>query len=136
MPEEKLAKLTMQPCGNMDRDALSWVLPRGDDRLHLLNQQVLITLGREAKLLPSSVVNQFAEEKAAEIEEQQGFMDGRKQMRELKEQIADELLPRAFERRRTIWAWIDPEFALMIGEVAKLLTEVVAALVGEKSAAN
>lgn len=117
--EEKLAKLTMQPCGNMDRETLGWLSPRGDDRLlHVLNQQVLITLGMEAKLLPSSVVNQFAEEKAAEIEEQQGFKVGKKQMRELKEQVTDELLPRAFVRRRTTWAWIDPVNGWLVVDAA------------------
>lgn len=117
--EEKLATLTLQPCGNMDRETLGWVSPRGDDRLlHVLNQQVLIVLGQEAKLLPSSVVNQFAEEKAAEIEEQQGFKVGKKQMRELKEQVTDELLPRAFVRRRTTWAWIDPVNGWLVVDAA------------------
>ncbi|MDP2431915.1 MAG: recombination-associated protein RdgC [Pseudomonadota bacterium] len=117
--EEKLATLTMQPCGNMDRETRGWVSPRGDDRLlHVLNQQVLITLGMEAKLLPSSVVNQFAEEKAAEIEEQQGFKVGKKQMRELKDQVTDELLPRAFVRRHQSWAWIDPVNGWLVVDAA------------------
>ncbi len=117
--EEKLAKLTMQPCGKMDRETLGWISPRGDDRLlHVLNRQVLIALGQEAKLLPSSVVNQFAEEKAAEIEEQQGFKIGKKQMRELKEQVTDELLPRAFTRRRVTHAWIDPVNGWLVVDAA------------------
>jgi len=117
--EEKLATLTMQPCGNMDRETRGWMSPRGDDRLlHVLNQQVLITLGMEAKLLPSSVVNQFAEEKAAEIEEQQGFKVGKKQMRELKDQVTDELLPRAFVRRHQTWAWIDPVNGWLVVDAA------------------
>jgi recombination associated protein RdgC len=117
--EEKLATLTMQPCGNMDRETRGWVSPRGDDRLlHVLNQQVMIALGMEAKLLPSSVVNQFAEEKAAEIEEQQGFKVGRKQLRELKEQVTDELLPRAFVRRYQTWAWIDPVNGWLVVDAA------------------
>ncbi|MDP2831933.1 MAG: recombination-associated protein RdgC [Pseudomonadota bacterium] len=117
--EEKLATLTMQPCGNMDRETRGWMSPRGDDRLlHVLNQQVLLTLGMEAKLLPSSVVNQFAEEKAAEIEEQQGFKVGKKQMRELKDQVTDELLPRAFVRRHQTWAWIDPVNGWLVVDAA------------------
>ena len=117
--EETLATRTMQPCGNMDRETRGWVSPRGDDRLlHVLNQQVLITLGMEAKLLPSSVVNQFAEEKAAEIEEQQGFKVGKKQMRELKDQVTDELLPRAFVRRHQTWAWIDPVNGWLVVDAA------------------
>lgn len=107
--EDKLATQTLQPCGNMDRERLGWVSPRGDERLlYVLNQQVLIALGVESKLLPAAVVNQVAEEKAEEIAEQQGFKLGKKQMRELKEQVTDELLPRAFVRRHSTHAWIDP----------------------------
>ena len=29
-------------------------------------------------------------------------------MRDLREQVYEELLPRAFVRRRTVWAWADP----------------------------
>jgi recombination associated protein RdgC len=117
--EDKLATLTMQPCGNMDRETRGWVSPRGDDRLlHVLNRQVLIALAVEQKLLPSSVVNQFAADKAAQIEEQQGYKVGRKQMRELKEQVTDELLPRAFVRRRLTWAWIDPVNGWLVVDAA------------------
>ena len=107
--DEQLALQALQPCGNLDRESQGWVSPRGDDRLaYVLNQQVLVALGAESKLLPGSIVTQFANERAAELEEQQGYKLGRKQMRELKEQITDELLPRAFVRRRVTYAWIDP----------------------------
>jgi recombination associated protein RdgC len=106
---DSLARNALQPCGNQDKESQGWVSPRGDDRLlHVLNQQVLIALGVEQKLLPGSIVTQFAKDRAAELEEQQGYKLGRKQMRELKDQITEELLPRAFVRRRVTWAWIDP----------------------------
>ena len=33
---------------------------------------------------------------------------GRKQLKELRERVTEELMPRAFTRRRTTYAWIDP----------------------------
>jgi recombination associated protein RdgC len=117
--EESLARNALQPCGNMDKESQGWVSPRGDDRLlHVLNHQVLIALGVEQKLLPGSIVTQFANDRAAEIEEQQGYKLGRKQMRELKEQITDELLPRAFVRRRVTYAWIDPVNGWLVVDAA------------------
>jgi recombination associated protein RdgC len=117
--ESDLARNALQPCGNMDMDSQGWVSPRGDDRLlHVLNQQVLIALGVEQKLLPGSIVTQFAKDRATEIEEQQGYKLGRKQLRELKEQITDELLPRAFVRRRVTWAWIDPVNGWLVVDAA------------------
>lgn len=117
--EEQLARQALQPCGNQDKESQGWVSPRGDDRLlHVLNQQILIALGVEQKLLPGSIVTQFAKDRVAEIEEQQGYKLGRKQLRELKEQITDELLPRAFVRRRVTWAWIDPVNGWLVVDAA------------------
>ena len=117
--EDQLARQALQPCGNQDKESQGWVSPRGDDRLlHVLNKQILIALGIEQKLLPGSIVTQFAKDRAAELEETQGYKLGRKQMRELKEQITDELLPRAFVRRRMTWAWIDPVNGWLVVDAA------------------
>ncbi|MDB5761086.1 MAG: rdgC [Herminiimonas sp.] len=107
--EACLAPQAFAPCTSLDMQSQGWVSPRDNGRLvHTVNRQMLLLLGTEKKLLPASVINQVAKAKAAEIEEQQGFKPGRKQMREIKEQVADELLPRAFSIRRNTWTWIDP----------------------------
>ena len=108
--EEALLRHPLQGCGNMDMESRGWVAPRGDGDVlvHSLNGQMLIALGVEQKLLPASVIRQYAKARAEEIEEQQGYRPGRKQMREIMERVTDELLPRAFTRRRTTYAWIDP----------------------------
>ncbi|MFA7318937.1 MAG: recombination-associated protein RdgC, partial [Sulfuricella sp.] len=108
--EEALAGLAFQPCGNMDMQSRGWLAPRGEGGalVHALKSQMLIALGVEQKLLPSAIINQYAQERAEEIEEQQGYKPGRKQLREIRERVAEELLPRAFARRRKTYAWIDP----------------------------
>jgi recombination associated protein RdgC len=108
--EAALASLAFQPCGNMDMQSRGWLAPRGEGGalVHVLKDQMLIALGVEQKLLPSAVINQHAQERAEEIEEQQGYKPGRKQLREIRERVAEELLPRAFSRRRRTYAWIDP----------------------------
>jgi recombination associated protein RdgC len=108
--EEALASMAFQPCGNMDMQSRGWLAPRGEGGalVHVLKEQMLIALGVEQKLLPSAVINQHAQERAEEIEEQQGYKPGRKQLREIRERVAEELLPRAFARRRKTYAWIDP----------------------------
>ena len=86
-----------------------WASPRDDGGLvHTVNGQMLISLCTEKKLLPASVIKEVTKAKALEAEERQGYKPGRKQMRELKEQVTDELLPRAFSVRRRIGIWIDP----------------------------
>ncbi|MFC3107435.1 recombination-associated protein RdgC [Undibacterium arcticum] len=93
---------------SMNLENQGWAAPRDKGGLvHAVNRQFLLMLCTEKKLLPSSVVNQVTKARAVEIEEQQGFAPGRKQMKDLKEQVTDELLPRAFSIRRNTYAWID-----------------------------
>ena len=107
--EDQLAKKRFVPCGSQDQETRGWVSPMADEfLLHRVGGQWLIALGMEQKLLPSSVVKQEAEERAEEIAGRQGYKLGRKQMKDLREQVMQELLPRAFSRRRKAFAWIDP----------------------------
>ncbi|AWI78922.1 recombination-associated protein RdgC [Parazoarcus communis] len=107
--EEQLAKKPFNPCGSQDMESRGWLSPLGNEVLvHAVGGQWLISLGFEHRLLPSSVVKQEADERAAEMADQQGFKLGRKQMKDLREQVAQELMPRAFTRRRRLHAWIDP----------------------------
>lgn len=117
--EEKLSRQPLQPCGGMDKQNRGWVSPQGNGALvHALNHQLLIALGIEQKLLPASIINQFAKERIAELEAQQGHRVGRKETKEIKEQVTDELLPRAFAHRRTTFVWIDPVNGWLVVDAA------------------
>ncbi|WP_291991940.1 recombination-associated protein RdgC [Candidatus Accumulibacter sp. ACC003] len=107
--EEQLAKLTLQGCNATDPRSIGWVPPcEGGTLVHSVNQQWLLALGVEEKLLPASIVKRFASDKAKAIEEAEGRRIGRKEMREIQEEMTIELLPRAFIRSRSTLAWIDP----------------------------
>ena len=107
--EEQLAKKPFHPCGSQDMESRGWLSPLNNEVLvHAVGGQWLVALGFEHRLLPSAVVKEVADERAEELAEQQGYKLGRKQMKELREQITQELLPRAFTRRRRLYAWIDP----------------------------
>jgi recombination associated protein RdgC len=90
--------------------SIGWVPPRlGQDTLVVqAGTQLLCALRIEKKLLPSSVVQTVVRERATELEAQQGFKPGRKQIKDLKEQVIDELTPRAFSIARDIHIWLDP----------------------------
>jgi recombination associated protein RdgC len=87
-----------------------WDRPRGADGalVHAVDGQFLLTLVTEKKILPAKAVNQAAKARAAELEEQQGFAPGKKAMKELKERVADEMLPKAFSTLSHLNVWIDP----------------------------
>jgi len=117
--QEKLAIKPLMPCSGLDKQSRGWVSCRGDDRLvHVANKHILFALGVEQKLLPANIINRFAKERAADIEAQQGYKLGRKAMKELKQAVTDELLPRAFALQRTTYAWLDLANSRLIVEAA------------------
>jgi len=117
---EHLAPQAFTPAGNMDMLSQGWIPPRESSSclVHQVNRQFLLRLQTEKKILPSSVINQVTRDRANELEEQQGFPPGRKQTKELKEQVTDELLPRAFTRITSMWVWIDPVNGWLVADAS------------------
>ena len=107
--EEKLSRRPLQAVGSFDMFSRGWIHPSSIQRfVHTTNGQHLIALGVEQKLLPASIIKQVTVERAEKQAEQQGFPVGRRQMREIKERVTEELRARALSRRRVTRAWIDP----------------------------
>lgn len=107
--EEKLTQRTLQPCSPLEMLSRGWVAPSGTGRmLHTVNQQHLIALGVDQKLLPASIIRQETQRRAQVLADSQGFPAGRRQMRDLKMRVTEELRARALTRRRMTRAWIDP----------------------------
>lgn len=111
---DKLSQDILQPCGGYQMETRGWLPPRDEGRyVYQQNKHWLITLGDEQKILPATIIRQQADERAKAVEQQQGRPVGRKQMREIRDQVTNELMPRALARRRTTHAWIDAGNALL-----------------------
>jgi len=107
--EQAHEKQAFRGSNSLEMQTLGWLPPRENGGLvHTVNGQMLLNLRVDKKLLPTTVVNQVAKARAADIEEQQGYKPGRKQMKEIKERVTDELLPKAFSVYRDTRVWIDP----------------------------
>ncbi len=115
-----LERQAFTPATSMDLVRQGWAAPRGADQpfVHAVGGQLLLQLKTEKKLLPSTVVNQVAAARALEMEEAQGFAPGKKAMKELKERVTDELLPRAFAILSTTAVWIDPVNGWLVVDAA------------------
>lgn len=114
--EEILARSPLLPCTALSLQSQGWVAPADSPALvQGLERHLLIAHGIEQKLLPASVVKDAANVHAAKWEQQHGGVKpGRKLMRDFKERAVAELLPRAFARRRSVRAWIDPAARLIL----------------------
>lgn len=117
--EERLAAKPLTPCIGLNPQSRGWVPPAKSAQLvYAQNRQMLFALGIEQKLLPASVVRQEVEQRAEALSARQGFKAGRKQIRDLKDQVTAELMPRAFARRRVVRAWLDPVGGWLVIEAA------------------
>jgi recombination associated protein RdgC len=85
----------------------------------------------ETRTLPGSVVTRKAKERIAHIEATTGRKPGKKELRDIKDDIRLELLPMAFTKQATVIVWIDPKAQLLVIDAASQAKsdEVVTALV-------
>lgn len=116
----QLERAQIVPCAALEHQAEGWLPPRGNpgELVVTCTGQQLIALGVEQKLLPASVVRQYAQERLLALEETQGFKPGRSQVRETVQQVEAELLPRALIKRRITYAWIDPHNRWLVVDAA------------------
>jgi recombination associated protein RdgC len=129
--EERLAQRVLQSCGPYDMQTLGWAFPSPAERfVHTVQRQHLIALAVEQKILPASVIRQVTLERAAALQQEQGYPVGRRQMRELKERVTEELRARALSKRRMTRAWIDPDHGWFVVDAAGIprAEELVTAL--------
>ncbi|QHS10086.1 recombination-associated protein RdgC [Sinimarinibacterium sp. NLF-5-8] len=117
--ETTLMEFALQPCSGLSMQSRGWV-PVNDagQFAYGTTRQVLICMGSEDKLLPSSIVNQTALERIKKLEQEKGFKLGRRAKTEIKENVTAELLPRAFSRRRSMLGWFDFEGGWLVVDTA------------------
>ena len=72
-----------------------------------IQQRHFVLLRREDKVLPPAVIRKAVDTKVAEIEAKELRTVGRKEKLALKEQITDDLLPRAFTRQSSLMGYVD-----------------------------
>ncbi|MCE9662196.1 recombination-associated protein RdgC [Halomonas sp. M5N1S17] len=108
--ETALAEQAARLPGSSEARRLGWCPPAGragTALLHELQGQRLMTVLRQERLLPAGVVREEVEERGADIEAREGRKLRRKEKQELKEQVYEELLPRAFIRSQKVDLWWD-----------------------------
>jgi recombination associated protein RdgC len=120
--ETALAEHILRDCLQMELQSRGWILPKENPGrfVHSHNEHLLIAFGVKRKLLPATVINQYAKDRITVMEQHQGYKPGKKQIRDIKEAVMFELMPRAFVQQQTTYAWIDAEKKLLIIDTANL----------------
>ncbi len=108
---EEMGKKIFAPCSAGQRESTGWVAPLGknsESLTHAANGYILITMARQEKILPASVIREELEERVDDIQRKEKRKVSNAEKKELREEIEFEFLPRAFARTQKFDAWIDP----------------------------
>lgn len=136
---DALAKVPFVPCGPTQERSAGWVPPRGEAHgamAESVGGQWIVRFMTEAKVVPASVIRRKVEERCTAIEQQSGRKPGRKEQRDLKDELLLDLLPMAFTKQGSVTVWIDPEARLLAvdagsqGRADEVTTALVEALPG------
>ena len=113
-----LAAKPARPCASQELTTYGFVAPfgKGADAplVHVSQDLILIAARKEDRILPGSVVRDALKEKVEEIEAEQMRKVYKKERDQLKDEIIQAFLPRAFIRRSTTFAAIAPKQGLIL----------------------
>jgi recombination associated protein RdgC len=131
--EEKLEQRRFRHCGSLEPVSAGWCAPLGKDTLplvHATNGFLMIALQKEEKIIPASVVNELVAEKAEEIEDRRGTPVKRKERDAIRDEVMQDLLPKAFRHSRRTYAYLDPRGGWLVVDSAstKKAEELVSVL--------
>ena len=108
-------------CSGSQEKSVGWVEPRGVAQgplLEVVAGQWMLKLMVETKVVPASVVKRRAQEQIAQMEASTGRKPGKKETRQIQDDVRLGLLPMAFTKQGSILVWIDPAAALLVLDTA------------------
>lgn len=113
---EALQNRPFVPCGSQDWSRKGFVTPidRTDELTLSIGNCHLMALKIQEKVLPAAAVAEALTEKVAEIEAKENRIIGRKERKQLKDQVTQELLPRALTKSKLIFGYLDLNQDLLI----------------------
>jgi recombination associated protein RdgC len=120
--ETALAAKPARPCASQELSTYGFIAPfgKGEDAplVHVSQDFMLIAARKEDRILPGSVVRDALKEKVEEIEAEQMRKVYKKERDQLKDEIIQAFLPRAFIRRSATFAAIAPKLGLILVNAA------------------
>lgn len=119
--EQDLQAERFVECGASQEKSIGWVAPRGEDHGALVEAvagQLVLKLMIETRAVPGSVLTRKVKERVAQIEATTGRKPGKKETRDIKDDIRLELLPMAFTKQASVLVWIDPQARTLVIDAA------------------
>ncbi|CDG56189.1 Recombination associated protein (modular protein) [Halomonas sp. A3H3] len=112
-------KQLFRACAATEAKRVGWSTVCGDQMVHSVNSQFLVLrFSRQERLLPAAAVKEEVEERAAAREKASGSPLRRAEKQILKEEVYEELLPRALKRTGHFLVAIDTQRGWILVDAA------------------
>lgn len=113
---------TYTPCTPTQEHASGWIPPRGEEHGSLSeigpNGIRMLKMAVETRKVPGQAVRAALDERVKAITAETGRKPGAKRKKELKAEIIQELLPKAFSKVKHVTGWIDQNHGLLVIDTA------------------
>ena len=123
--ESRLDRYRFQPCARLATSADGWVSPcaellpeQAPMLTHTVNGSIMLTLRQDSKVLPAGIIRDMVNEKVSEIRLAQQRKVNRREKNQLRDEIIQELLPRALCRTVKTHAYLVPRDGLLLVDTA------------------
>ncbi|MCU0937196.1 MAG: recombination-associated protein RdgC [Gammaproteobacteria bacterium] len=119
--DARLAARAFRPVAELELSFTGWVSPLGGERppgVHAAGGHLMLCARKEEKVMPAAAVRDAVDARAREIEQREGRPVRGRRRGEIKDDVVFEMLPRAFTRSGTTFAWIDPGEGWLVVDAA------------------
>lgn len=127
--EAQLQRGQFIPCGATQKESVGWVSPRPVDHspmLEVIGGQWLFRIQIERKSVPGPVLKKELNKRLKKYEDETGRKPGRALKKELKVEVEQDLLPRAFAKSSSVLVWLAPkERLLMVGTTSSKTADTI-----------
>lgn len=119
--EDALQATAFTPCGLTQQQSVGWTPPRSIENgplLEFISGQWMMRLTVESKKVPAQVLKDNVDKACADIEHMTGHKPGKRERKELAEDVLLALLPHAFPARYSVNVWMDRENGILVLDCA------------------
>jgi len=117
----KLESQAFHDCPRLQPFSFGWVSPlgrQGQQLVHAANGHMLICARREEKILPAGVIRDMVQDKVAMLEEERLRKVSRREKNMIRDELLQELMPRALSRSTHTFAYIAPQDGWIVIDVS------------------
>lgn len=121
--DEQLQTGAFRPCTSLEISSMGWDRPlgrHGRALTHAANGCIMVCARNEEKVLPQAVVREIVDERIEEIETEQMRRVPRKERMALRDEVLQDLLPKAFTRSSRIFAYIAPREGWLVVDASSV----------------